>query len=133
MSPPPVPPSLKTQTQTTPIIIASLTINDDGQGSNTLSLTGADAAKFSLSGTDLYFSDGIPNFNTPTDSNTDNIYEITIEIDDASIGATPDASTAFTLTILDNEIKFTATDGAASDWFGRQCVPLWQHGTNRRA
>ena len=59
-----------------------------------LSLSGTDAGSFSLVGNTLHFNGGA-NFEVKTS------YSVTVKVDDASVGGTPDASQSFTLTISD--------------------------------
>jgi protocadherin Fat 4 len=75
--------------------VADIVITDDGQGTNTLSLSGADALSFSIqNGDELWFNGG-------ADFESQISYDVTVEVDDTSVGGTPDASTNFTLNITD--------------------------------
>ncbi len=74
--------------------VADIAITDDGQGTNTLSLSGADAAFFEIAGASLYLKAG-----TALSYNTKPGYSVTVNVDDASVGTNPDASTNFTLAI----------------------------------
>jgi Ca2+-binding RTX toxin-like protein len=78
------------------IKVADVTVTDDGRGTNTLSLTGSDAAAFELDGSVLYLRAG-----TILDFETKTSYSVTVNADDASVGNTPDASRSFTLTVND--------------------------------
>ena len=81
------------------IKVAGISITDDGQGTNVLSLSGADATSFEIRGNELFFIGNSPDFETKTK------YDVTVNVDDTSVGETPDASASFTLTITDvNEI-----------------------------
>jgi predicted extracellular nuclease/uncharacterized protein YjiK/Ca2+-binding RTX toxin-like protein len=79
-----------------PIKVADLTITDDGLGANTLGLTGADANAFELNGNVLYLKAG-----TTLDFETKSNYDVTVNVDDATVGGTPDASVNFTLAVSD--------------------------------
>jgi len=80
----------------TRIKVADVTVTDDGLGTNTLSLSGADAAFFEVDGTGLYLKAG-----TVLDFDAKPSYAVTVDVDDPTVGATPDASTAFTLGVND--------------------------------
>jgi FG-GAP-like repeat/Beta-propeller repeat/Calx-beta domain len=81
---------------TQPIKVAKILIVDDGVGTNTLSLTGADAASFEIIGNFLYLKAGaVLSYEAKAK------YDIAINVDDATIGNTPDATEAFSLAILD--------------------------------
>lgn len=75
------------------IKVATITITDDGQGTNILSLSGADATSFEIRGNELFFIGNSPDFETKIK------YDVTVNVDDISVGETPDASTDFTLNI----------------------------------
>ena len=78
------------------IKIADIVITDDGLGTNTLSLSGADASSFEISGSALYLKAG-----TMLDFETRTAFNVTVEVDDAAVGLTPDDTGAHTLTITD--------------------------------
>ena len=79
---------------TTRIKVANIAITDDALGTNNLSLSGADAAIFEIQGTELFIKAG-----TVLDFETQSNFSLTVEVDDPSVGDTPDATTDFTLTI----------------------------------
>ena len=76
--------------------VADISITDDGLGTNTLALTGADAAFFEVDSGGLYIKAG-----TVLDFETKPSYAVTVTVDDTSVGATPDASVNFTLNLTD--------------------------------
>jgi protocadherin Fat 4 len=109
----PNPASVAENTSTaTSVKVADITVTDDGAGTNTLSLTGADAASFVLVGTELHVAAGVVlNFEAKPS------YSVTVQVDDTTVGATPDASVAFVLNLTDvNEAPtaVTATPNPAS-------------------
>ncbi|HVW29277.1 MAG TPA: lamin tail domain-containing protein [Polyangiaceae bacterium] len=117
--------SIPENTNTTnPLKLADIFVTDDGIGDNTLSLSGPDAASFQITGTALFLKAGTA-LNAAMKSN----YQITIDVDDATVGATPDASTQYTLTITpaaSGPINLAITEAApwssgnsplAADWF----------------
>ncbi len=89
--------SIQENTNTaSPIKVADITVTDDGTGTNNLSLSGADAAFFQITGTALYIKAG-----TVLDYETKTSYSLTVNVDDPTVGTTPDASTSYTLTVID--------------------------------
>ncbi|MEZ5943913.1 MAG: FG-GAP-like repeat-containing protein [Planctomycetaceae bacterium] len=76
--------------------VADIVITDDGHGTNDLSLAGADASYFVLSGTELFLKAG-----TVLDFETKATYTVDIQVDDASVGSTPDDTVTFTLNVVD--------------------------------
>ncbi|MDX2067708.1 MAG: SdiA-regulated domain-containing protein, partial [Haliscomenobacter sp.] len=105
--------------------VGNIIVSDDALGTNVLSLTGADAAAFEIVGNELFLKAG-----TVLDFETKPSYSVTINVDDASVGVSPDASRAFTLTIsdvFDNPSPLCITEvapwssgnspGVLADWF----------------
>ena len=89
--------SLDENTSTaTRVKVADVVITDDGLGTNVFSLTGTDAAWFEVDSTGLYVKAG-----TSLDFEGQSSYSVTVNVDDASVGSTPDASADYTLTIAD--------------------------------
>lgn len=76
--------------------VADVVVADDGLGTNTLAVTGADAAFFEVDATGLYLKAG-----TALDYETKANYSVIVTVDDATVGATPDASTPFALAVTD--------------------------------
>ncbi len=78
----------------THIKVADINVADDALGTETLSLTGADAASFEIVGSSLYLKAGVTlNYEAKTS------YSVTVNADDSTVGATPDASQSFTLSV----------------------------------
>ncbi|WP_146509604.1 hypothetical protein [Thalassoglobus neptunius] len=75
--------------------IGAVTITDDGEGTNTLSLTGDDADDFELVGNDLYIR-----AETSLDFDTNPVLNVTINVDDSSVGSTPDDTVDVTVNVL---------------------------------
>jgi uncharacterized protein YjiK/phosphodiesterase/alkaline phosphatase D-like protein/2',3'-cyclic-nucleotide 2'-phosphodiesterase (5'-nucleotidase family) len=113
----------------TPIKVADIAVTDDALGTNTLSLTGADASFFEITGNVLSIKAG-----TKLDFETKTSYSVNVNVDDTTIGSTPDVTTAYTLAVTDvvNETPVTTTGGifvtevapwssgnspVAADWF----------------
>jgi VCBS repeat-containing protein len=76
--------------------VADLSVVDDVAGTNTLGLTGPDAASFVISGDKLYLRAG-----TVLDFETQSSYSVTVTIDDPTLGAGVDDSVDYVLTITD--------------------------------
>ncbi|RYD64361.1 MAG: hypothetical protein EOP83_09950, partial [Verrucomicrobiaceae bacterium] len=108
----------------TAIKVANIVVTDDGLGVNPLSLSGADAASFEIIGTGLYLKAG-----TVLDFDTKPTYNVTVNVDDTTVGATPDALASFTLNITDvvnnvSTIRVTevapwssGNSAVGADWF----------------
>lgn len=80
----------------TPVKVGDVVVSDDGLGTNAITIGGPDAASFQVSGTSLYINAG-----TVLDFETKASYEITLSVDDSTVGGTPDASTGYTLEVID--------------------------------
>jgi uncharacterized protein YjiK/2',3'-cyclic-nucleotide 2'-phosphodiesterase (5'-nucleotidase family) len=78
--------------------LGELVVIDDGLGTNVLSLAGADAAFFELEANTLYLKSG-----TILDFETKSSYQVNLQVDDATLGTTPDASAPFTLNVTDQD------------------------------
>ncbi len=76
------------------IKVADINVTDDALGTETLSLTGADAASFEIVGSSLYLKAGVT-----LDYEAKTSYAVTVNADDSTVGATPDASQSFTLSV----------------------------------
>ncbi len=79
------------------IKLADIVVADDGlQGGagNVLLLTGPDAGVFTLVGNELHLSRGVE-----LDASRQSAYQVNIEVDDATVGDSPDASMTFTLDV----------------------------------
>jgi uncharacterized protein YjiK len=107
--------------------LADILVTDDGLGDNTLSVSGADAASFKIIGTALFLKAG-----TTLNAATQPSYHVTVNVDDTTVGATPDASTMYTLAVTaggaGGPITLAVTEAApwssgnspaslAADWF----------------
>lgn len=96
--------SLEENTSTaSPIKVADIVVTDDGLGTNTLSLAGADAASFQLTGSSLYLKSGVV-----LDFETKTSYAVTINADDTTVGTTPDVTQSFTLNVTDQVVETPA-------------------------
>ncbi len=81
------------------IRVADIVVTDDGIGTNVLSLSGPDASKFVIDGSSLYLKAGLA-LNHATKSH----FDVTVAVDDASVGVTPDSTASLTVLV-------TASDG----------------------
>ncbi|BAY21903.1 5'-nucleotidase/2',3'-cyclic phosphodiesterase [Calothrix sp. NIES-2100] len=90
--------------------VADIAIADDTLGTNNLSLTGTDAGSFEIDNSVLYLKAG-----TNLDYETKSSYNITVAVDDSTVGNTPDASTGFTLSVTNiNEAPIANNDSATT-------------------
>ncbi|MBC1239950.1 SdiA-regulated domain-containing protein [Nostoc sp. 2RC] len=76
--------------------VADITITDDGLGTNNLTVTGTDANFFEVDSTGLYIKAG-----TVLDYETKTSYSLIVNVDDPTLGSTPDAIANFTLAVTD--------------------------------
>lgn len=105
----PTSPSLPENTDTSSRVkIADINVTDDGSGTNNLAVTGADAASFEIIGTELFVRAGV-SLNHESKAS----YSATVQVDDTSVGSTPDATTNFTLNITN--VNEPPTDIALSN------------------
>jgi ELWxxDGT repeat protein len=81
------------------IKVADIIVTDDGLGTNNLSLSGADAAIFEIISAELFIKAG-----TVLDFETQASFDVTVEVDDPAVGATPDDSAVFTLNLIDQAV-----------------------------
>ena len=81
---------------TTRIKVADIDITDDGLGTNNLSVSGTDTSFFEVDATGLYIK-----ANTALNFEAKTSYNVTVNVDDTTVGNTPDATTNFTLTVTD--------------------------------
>ncbi len=76
--------------------VADIVITDDGVGTNTLALSGADAGLFEIVGTELRLK-----ANTVLDFETNSTLDVTVEVDDTTVGSSPDDTAGLSITITD--------------------------------
>jgi ELWxxDGT repeat protein len=76
------------------IRLADVVVTDDGLGTNTFSLSGADASVFEVVGGQLRLKAG-----TVLNYATQKSYTVTVNVDDTSLGSTPDVSVNYTLNL----------------------------------
>ncbi len=96
--------------------VADINISDDGLGVNTVTLSGADASFFQVTGTALFLKSG-----TVLNSTSKPNYNVTVNVDDVTAGSTPDATVNFTLTI-------TASTGGTGQLVISEVAP-WSSGS----
>ena len=75
--------------------VADLEILDDGLGDNRTTLVGPDAAYFEVFANQLFIKAG-----TVLDYETKSNYQVTVQVDDPSVGSTPDASANYSLNLI---------------------------------
>lgn len=89
--------TLPENTNTTAAIkVADIVVTDDALGANSLSLSGADQELFTLVGQALYLKAG-----TLLDFETNPVLDVTVSVDDSSLGSGPEAATNLSITITD--------------------------------
>ncbi|MCW1430761.1 SdiA-regulated domain-containing protein [Novosphingobium sp. JCM 18896] len=76
--------------------VADITVTDDQLGNNVFSVTGADAQYFEADASGLYIKAG-----TVLDYETKASFSVTVQVDDAAVGGSPDATVNYTLTLKD--------------------------------
>jgi hypothetical protein len=74
--------------------VADIVVTDDGLGTNVLSLAGEDAALFEIDGDGLYLKSG-----TVLDHETNPVLNVTVAVDDATLGGTPDDAGALIIDV----------------------------------
>jgi hypothetical protein len=79
-----------------PTKVADISVSDDETGINELSLTGSDAHRFELIGTELYVL-----ANSSWDFETQSNYEVTIRIDDSTLGTSWEDSIEISFKVYD--------------------------------
>ena len=95
--------------------VLTVTATDADLPAQTVTFTifgGADAGKFSITSEGVLTFQNAPDFETPTDVGTDNVYNVTIRANDGDLGVT-NQSIAVTVTpVNDNSPVFTSTTTA---------------------
>ncbi|MBO0721915.1 MAG: SdiA-regulated domain-containing protein, partial [Blastocatellia bacterium] len=86
-----------------PVKLANIIVTDDGLGPNHLTVSGTDAGFFQIIGTALYLRAG-----TPLSSTAKPSYKVAVNVDDPTVGGTPDATANYSLTVT------AATSGTSS-------------------
>ena len=76
--------------------VADIVVTDDALGSETLGLSGTDAADFEIDGSELFLKAG-----TSLDALTDNDLAFTVEVDDSAVGTNPDDTADLAITVTD--------------------------------
>ncbi|MCP4684432.1 MAG: cadherin domain protein, partial [bacterium] len=87
---------LEDATTTPRIKVADIVVTDDALGSETLSLSGDDAAMFEIDGTVLYLKAG-----ETLDFETNPQLDVTVAVDDTTVGATPDDTAPLAISVTD--------------------------------
>ena len=78
------------------IKVADVVVTDDALGTNVLSVSGVDAIMFEIDGDELFLkADSIVDF----ESNP--VLNVTVEVEDSTVGATPDDSAALVINVTD--------------------------------
>ena len=112
-----IPEATRTRTK-----IADVIISDDAFGTNNLSLTGADAGLFEISGGtgsyELYLRAG-----ASLDDVTNPTLDVTVEVDDATVGGSPDDTASLAVVVTDvNSIPIANIGGPYTVREGRSVL-----------
>jgi hypothetical protein len=92
----------------------SITASDPDMDSLTYSLTGNDAGVFSVSTSGVVTFNTAPDFEDPSDADTNNVYEVTGRVSDGSLTATRD----FTVTVTNDTSDDATTEGMDGTYLG---------------
>ena len=76
--------------------VADVVVTDDGQGVNVLSLSGPDAGLFAVDGAGLWLQAG-----AALDFETNPVLDVTLAINDASVGSDPDGTASHSMLVTD--------------------------------
>lgn len=109
--------------------VADISVTDDGLGTNTLSISGADASSFVITGNFLYLKAG-----TVLNYSTKPAYNVTVNADDTTVGATPDVTATFTLNIAQSPTPGTIVISEVAPWSSSNGTGLsadWFEVTNK--
>ena len=94
--------------------VTTVTYTDQDVPANTIlySLSGDDAAQFSIDGSGVLTFNSPPNFESPTDLDADGVYEVTVTVDDQNGGID---TQAISVTVIDiNDAPVITSDGAGA-------------------
>jgi hypothetical protein len=113
--------SLPEQSAASPAVsVATIVISDDGLGTNTVTLTGADAVSFEVVGNTLRLKAGIV-----LDFETKSTYSVTVVVDDTTVGGTPDCTVNYVLNVTNvNEAPGVALTGATATLPENTATPI---------
>jgi hypothetical protein len=101
-------PSLSESADTSSAIrIADITVTDDALGTNELILEGEDAELFEIVGDALYLVAG-----ATLDAELDASLNVVVNVDDDTVGASPDASVTLNITVVDANESPVVDDGS---------------------
>ena len=89
--------------------VADISVTDDALGTNDLSLTGADADKFEIvdngGSFELHLKAGVT-----LDHEADGQFDVTVQVDDATVGGTPDATLQLVTDVNEAPTAVSVTD-----------------------
>ena len=78
------------------IKVAEIDVTDDALGTNTLTLSGTDAAMFEIDGLELFIQAGVT-----LDFETKPVLNVAVEVDDDEVGTSPDDTASMAIAITD--------------------------------
>ena len=93
--------------------IADIAVADDGDGTNSITLSGADAASFAVDGTSLFLKAGVS-----LDANTKARFDVTVSVVDASVAGSAPVTAGFSLRVVPavgtvGDFNYSIADGSA--------------------
>ena len=88
----------------------TITATDSDGDTLTYSLSGTDSSQFAVSSSGVVTFNSAPDYENPTDSNTDNVYEMTATVSDGSLSDSEDFSVTVTNDTSD-DVTTTGYDG----------------------
>jgi Ca2+-binding RTX toxin-like protein len=91
------------------IKVADIVVTDDALGTETLTLTGADADKFEIVGNELHYIGPSPDFETQSS------YSVTVNVNDESLGAPGSVEVSENFTLAINDVDGLILTGDAGD------------------
>jgi hypothetical protein len=109
------------------IKVADIVINDDGLGNNQLTLLGPDAGLFFVSGSELFLRAG-----TDLNRSANPSLDVTLTLDDPSVGSTPDASINYSINVTsstNSSPTISGFDDSTTFSQGGQPVQVGQNAT----
>jgi len=92
----------------------TITATDPDMDTLSYSLTGTDGGLFSVSSSGIVTFNTAPDYENPSDADTNNVYELTGRVSDGSLTATRD----FTVTVTNDTTDDVTTDGMDGTYLG---------------
>lgn len=110
------------------IKVANVVVTDDALGTNTLSLNGVDAVMFEIDSAELFLKAG-----STVDFETNPILDVTVEVDDSTVGMAPDDFAALVINVIDVDAVTEACGGIIDQAIAEIDVLLLDPGLTKKA